>query len=282
MVNAPQFNYDIKLVVLACYVRELDFHAQKFDDVLVLVDDYLELPFEPFEQVPLCNYTSWYTITLYEKVSTGLHDVPFTVQDEGNTFGSPQLVSLDLDGGLIVIDASDPALADRTFQVVINCNIGVDKSVQSKFSDYMTPFDVTVASSLDLYKPGNKGPIIDQFIKTINLIAGQPSTVKVGKVVDFELDAVYLKSWALLDGVAQPKWLSVKNSTIETSLEIQFNPPLSSQGTNFTIEMVLGDLNEQNPQTSKYKIDVHVQTNNSTFVPVYSQVQSKDADKQTV
>ena len=50
----------------------------------------------------------------------------------------------------------------------------------------MTPFDITVASSLDLYKPENTGPRIDELVDSISLEPGLSKTISVGKVIDFE------------------------------------------------------------------------------------------------
>ena len=50
----------------------------------------------------------------------------------------------------------------------------------------MTPFDITVASSLDLYKPVNAGPRIDELVDSISLEPGLVKTISVGKVIDFE------------------------------------------------------------------------------------------------
>ena len=79
--------------------------------------------------MPLCNYTSWYTVTLYEKLVGDMPDIPFQIADEEQTFGTPNLVSLDLENELILIDASDHSLADRTFQVIVNCHINVNSTV---------------------------------------------------------------------------------------------------------------------------------------------------------
>ena len=68
-----------------------------------------------------------------------------------------------------------------------------------------------------------------------------------------------MESWDVLDGVLMPPWLTFKNQSIGTALEFSFNPPLTAQGTNFTIEMVLADHNLLNPQKSSYEISVSVE-----------------------
>ena len=50
----------------------------------------------------------------------------------------------------------------------------------------MMPFDITVASSLELYKPDNMGPRIEELIDSISLKPGLAKTISVGKVIDFE------------------------------------------------------------------------------------------------
>ena len=92
----------------------------------------------------------------------------------------------------------------------------------------MTPFDVTVVESLDLYKPDNTGPKITDFISAVSLLPGQSKTVSVGKVYDSEADTFYVKSWGLLDGVTMPSWLSFVNATISSGLLFEFSPPLSA------------------------------------------------------
>ena len=79
--------------------------------------------------MPLCNYTSWYTVTLYEKLVPDSSDVPFFIGDEYQMFGTPSLVTIDLENDLILIDASDRDLSDRIFQVVVNCHINVNSTV---------------------------------------------------------------------------------------------------------------------------------------------------------
>ena len=68
-------------------------------------------------------------MTLYEKGNSEFADLPFQSADEWQLFGNPPLVSIDLDNEKIVIDASDSDLADRTFQVIINCHINVNTTV---------------------------------------------------------------------------------------------------------------------------------------------------------
>ena len=68
---------------MACRVNELDFYDQVFEDVVLAQGDTMELPFMQFEQIPLCNYTSWYTVTLYEKGHPDLVDIPFMLAEEG-------------------------------------------------------------------------------------------------------------------------------------------------------------------------------------------------------
>ena len=56
-------------------------------------------------------------------------DIPFHIVDEHQTFGSPNLVSIDLENDLILIDATDRDLSDRIFQVIVNCHINVNSTV---------------------------------------------------------------------------------------------------------------------------------------------------------
>ena len=68
-------------------------------------------------------------MTLYEKGHPDFVDIPFLLTDEGAMFGDPKLVYLDLEEEKIVIDAEDPSLIYKTFQVVINCHIQVNSTI---------------------------------------------------------------------------------------------------------------------------------------------------------
>ena len=43
--------------------------------------------------------------------------------------GTPALVTLDLEEGLILIDATDFSLSDLTYQVFINCHVAISEIV---------------------------------------------------------------------------------------------------------------------------------------------------------
>ena len=58
-----------------------------------------------------------------------LPNVPLNPILENLEVGFPALVSLDLDAGVIVIDAGDESLVDITYQVFINCHVAVDPIV---------------------------------------------------------------------------------------------------------------------------------------------------------
>lgn len=64
-----RYKVDIRIEILGCYVNRLDFKRQAFEDQIILTGTQHELPFLEFEQVPLCNYTSWYTVTMQPKIN---------------------------------------------------------------------------------------------------------------------------------------------------------------------------------------------------------------------
>lgn len=208
----------------------LDTKDQKFDDLVLLTGTTYEIPFLEFEQVPLCNYTSWYTVTLQPKGSPDLDDLVFDPSQEGIAVGSPQLVTLDLEAGRVFIDAADNSLEGNTYQVFINCHVAVNSTVQLPFSQYIPPFDVKVVSSLEPYVPDNTAPRIEQFIDKIELLPGQSKEINLGKPVDLEGDAYYVAKWStLIDGEATMiPWVTFLNSTSApspTSLDFKFDPP---------------------------------------------------------
>lgn len=48
---------------------------------------------------------------------------------EGIARGDPSLVTLDLETGRVLIDATDPSLVEQTFQVFINCHVAVNSTI---------------------------------------------------------------------------------------------------------------------------------------------------------
>lgn len=124
----------------------------------------MELDFIPYEQVPLCNYTMNYTVTLIERESPDLRSQPLDPAIERQSFGDPKLVTIDLEQRKILIDADDRSLMDKSYQVTINCHVGVDERVQRPYSGYMPPFDITVVAKIEkVFVPPNTGPILDNF-----------------------------------------------------------------------------------------------------------------------
>ena len=85
-----------------------------------------EILFQEFRQVPLCNYTVDYTITLFEKRDTNATDEKLDLLYERQMFGDPRLVSLDLEKDALIIDAGDFNLVNKTFQVFIGMHVDVD------------------------------------------------------------------------------------------------------------------------------------------------------------
>ena len=49
---------------------------------------------------------------------------------------------------------------------------------------------------------------------------------------------------------------SVPDGIVPTSIDFSFDPPLSAQGANFTLSVVLQDFNEKEPKSEKYDIEV--------------------------
>jgi len=56
-----------------------------------------------------------YTFTLFEKNNTNATDKKLELLYERQMFGNPQLISLDLDKGALIINAEDYLLINRTF-----------------------------------------------------------------------------------------------------------------------------------------------------------------------
>ena len=109
----------------------------------------------PFVQVPLCNYTTTYTISLFEKEFANSSDPLFDDEFEGQMYGKTPLVYLDLTRERIIIDGSDYNLINKTFTVYIICHIKVNQIVQlSKFAK-LPPFQITVVSDAKVFAPPN-------------------------------------------------------------------------------------------------------------------------------
>ena len=85
---------------------------------------------------------------------------------------------------------------------------------------------------------------------------------RIGTIVDIEEDTYEISSWeTLINGEAAIlPWVVFKSNVpdgeVPTFLDFSFDPPLSAQGTNFTLSVVLQDFNEKEPQSEKYDIEV--------------------------
>ena len=126
----PHFKFEISIQILPCYVRDVDVKGQKFEDVEVMENSGLVMGLSDFIQIPLCNYTTYYTVTMIEKPG-GPQDPDHDYDEklDGAIFGKPPLVTVDTDKWRVVIDASDSKLVDQTFQVFITQHILVNRSV---------------------------------------------------------------------------------------------------------------------------------------------------------
>ena len=54
------------------------------------------MPFNKFEQIPKCNYTMSYTVTMIHKPDPAGPVVPYDINKDGQVAGSPPLVKIDL------------------------------------------------------------------------------------------------------------------------------------------------------------------------------------------
>ena len=76
----------------------------------------MELGLIDFTQVPLCNYTTYWTVSMYPKpLGPEDRDIPYELKRDGEVYGEPQLVTVDTSQWKILIDAKDitatPSLA---------------------------------------------------------------------------------------------------------------------------------------------------------------------------
>ena len=94
-------------------------------------------------------------------------------------------------------------------------------------------------TSLDIYKPENKGPLIEDALSSVILEAGKKVTISVGKPIDLEGDAFYVDSWSVEKEAMA--WVKFNNVTSQLSLDFTFTTPAGTEGKNFTIVLTLAD-----------------------------------------
>ena len=79
----------------------------------ILFGTVTHIDLKPYVQFPLCEYKTWYTVTLYEKLyGPDSRELKFHEEREGEMYGEPELVYLidgkkETDPMQIVIDAND-------------------------------------------------------------------------------------------------------------------------------------------------------------------------------
>jgi len=69
MLLEPHHKFTVVIRILPCFVRGLDYKRQNWGDMTVITGTTRAVDFEEYEQVPLCNYTTYYSVTMYEKFS---------------------------------------------------------------------------------------------------------------------------------------------------------------------------------------------------------------------
>ena len=264
----PQPEFQVIVSILPCFVREIDTRWQRFDDMEVLYQTTTEILFHEFRQVPLCNYTVDYTITLFEKRDTNATDEELDLLYERQMFGDPQLVSLDLDKGALIVNAEDFNLINKTFQVFIGMHVDVDQRVQREKGKYLWPFDITVVSNLTNYAPDNNGPILEGWIESLKLFAGQTKTYSLGKPFDIEEDDLYMAGWSVDTG-DDLGWILFNNKTSKKSVDFTFSPPRDAIGKTYNLLVQYADIHP-NQTMSEYECSIEVLDPSSAFVPVFN------------
>ena len=114
----------------------------------------------------------------------------------------------------------------------------------------MTPFNIIVAP-IKIYAPDNQGPIIEGFVDSITIKALNETSFNFGTPIDIEQDHWYVSNWTMAEkGSLIPKqedWVTFANNTDLISLDFTFNPPESSKGISYDLQITLQDTDSELP-----------------------------------
>ena len=236
---------EIRLEILPCYVQDVVLNNEALVDFELEVGIAREFNFDYFTQVPLCDYSVDYTVTLIEQTTSA--EVVFEESLEGDSL----FASLDASAGTMSFETQDGSLSGKNFAIFITAHIDVTLEIQEPLSVTMDPFYVTVTSNYTFTFP-NQAPQIDEFQATINVEAGVRSTMLLGYPIDLQLDYFELTFWNTTT-LESKQWVNISqasdaNPLLKNGLFGDFEPPLSAAWTTFGLNMIFADSNTDDPQ----------------------------------
>ena len=133
IVDYPEFTLNI----LPCYVQNVTLGNEDLVDLEIWVGETVTLPFEPFVQVPACNYTVEYTLTLLESSGDA-------IQFDEDLEGQSLFGSLDASARILKLAPDKGIYEAKTYGVFITAHIDVNKDVQEPLSVTYGPMMVNV------------------------------------------------------------------------------------------------------------------------------------------